>query len=87
MFGVRAAVLVVRLRDLGIIKEATLRAVFSGIGRTWRKKEPSTLERDEPTKRFQRLCFMALAEEAISESKVTELLGLPASEIERISSP
>lgn len=86
MFGVSAAALVVRLRDLGIIKEATLRAVFSGIGRTWRKKEPSPLERDEPTKRFQRLCFRALAEEVISESKATELLGLPVSEIEQIMS-
>ena len=86
MFGVSAAALVVRLRDLGIIKEATLRAIFRGIGRTWRKDEPSPLERDEPTRRFQRLCFRALAEEAISVSKAAELLCIPVSEIERIMS-
>ena len=86
MFGVSAAALVVRLRDLEIIKESTLRAVFRGIGRTWRTKEPSPLDRDEPTKRFQRLCIRALAEQAISESKAAELLGLSVSEIERIMS-
>ena len=86
MFGVSAAALVVRLRDLGIITEATLRGVFSGVGRGWRKVEPDPLERDEPTRRFRRLCFRALAEEAISESKAAELLGLPVSEIERIMS-
>lgn len=86
MFGVSAAALVVRLRDLGIINEATLRGIFSGVGRGWRREEPSPLERGEPTRRFRRLCFRALAEEAISESKAAELLGLPVSEIERIMS-
>ena len=49
-------------------------------------RSEAPLERDEPTRRFQRLCFRALAEEAISESKATELLGLPVSEIEQIMS-
>ncbi|MBF0139108.1 MAG: ImmA/IrrE family metallo-endopeptidase [Magnetococcales bacterium] len=86
MFGVSAAALVVRFRDLGIINEATLRKIFSGMGRHWRKQEPSPLERDESPRRFQRLCFRALAEKAISGSKAAELMGLPVSKMERILS-
>lgn len=83
MFGVSAAALVVRLRDLGIISESILQGVFKGVGRTWRQREPSPLERAEPTRRFRRLCFRALAEEAISPSKAAELLGMTVGEIER----
>ncbi|MBF0418949.1 MAG: helix-turn-helix domain-containing protein [Magnetococcales bacterium] len=86
MFGVSAAALVVRFRDLGIIKEATLKYIFSGMGRTWRKQEPNPLKRDESPRRFRRLCVRALAEKAISESKAAELLGLPVSKMERILS-
>lgn len=84
MFGVSAAAMVVRFRDLGIITDAKLKEIFTGMGRGWRKTEPAPLERDEPTRRFRRLCLRALAEDAISKSKAAELLGLPVSEIERI---
>ena len=86
MFGVSAAALVVRLRDLGIISEGTLRKIFSGVGRSWRTEEPEPLERDEPTRRFHRLCYRALGEDAISLSKAAELLQMPVSEIERTMS-
>ena len=86
MFGVSAAALVVRLRDLGIIREATLRKILSGIGRSWRREEPAPLERDEPPRRYHRLCFRALAEDAISLSKAAELLQMPVTEIERAMS-
>ena len=84
MFGISAAALVIRMRDLGIITEATLRGIFRGIGRSWRKKEPCPLERTESPRRFLRLCLRALAENEISESKAAELLRMRVSEIERI---
>ena len=84
MFGISAAALVVRMRDLGIIKEGTLRAIFRGIGRSWRSQEPRPLKRKERPKRFRRLCLRALAEHEISDSKAAELLGLRISDIDRI---
>ena len=84
MFGISAAALVVRMRDVGIISEATVVGIFSGIGRGWRKTEPCPLRRTESPGRFRRLCLRALAEDEISESKAAELLRLPVSEIERV---
>ena len=84
MFGVSAAALVVRMRDLGIIAEGTVGEIFRGVGKSWRRDEPSPLERTESPGRFRRLCLRALAEGAISESKAAELLGIPVSEIDRI---
>ena len=84
MFGISAASLVVRMRDLGIIKEATLREIFRGIGSSWRTEEPHPLKRKELPTRFRRLCLRALAENEISDSKAAELLRLRVSEIEGI---
>ena len=84
MFGISAAALVMRMRDLGIITEATLRKIFGGIGSNWRTEEPSPLKRTESAPRFRRLCLRALAENEISESKAAELLRLRVSEIEAI---
>ncbi len=84
MFGISAAALVMRMRDLGIITETTLRDIFDSIGSTWRTEEPRPLERTESATRFRRLCLRALAENEISESKAAELLRLRVSEIEAI---
>lgn len=83
-FGISAAALVMRMRDLGIITDATLRGIFSGIGSSWRTKEPCPLRRTETPTRFRRLCLRALAENEISESKAAELLRLRVSKIEGI---
>ena len=84
MFGISAASLVMRMRDVGIISDATLRDIFEGIGSSWRTNEPRPLTRTERPKRFRRLCLRALAENEISESKAAELLRLRVSEIDRI---
>jgi hypothetical protein len=84
MFGISAASLVVRMRDLGIITQSTYQDIFSGIGSNWRTDEPCPLERKESPTRFRRLCLRALAENEISESKAAELLRLRVSEIEGI---
>ncbi len=84
MFGISAASLVVRMRELGIITQSTYEDIFSGIGSSWRTDEPCPLEREESPTRFRRLCLRALAENEISESKAAELLRLRVSEIEAI---
>ena len=84
VFGISAAALVMRMRDLGIIGESALRAVFGGIGRDWRRSEPRPLARAGGPGRFVRLCLRALAEGEISASKAAELLRLRVSEIERM---
>lgn len=82
MFGVSAAALVVRLNDLGVINDSAKQNIFRGIGRTWRKEEPSPIEEKEFPKRFERLVFRALAEDVISLPKAAELLGKKTSQIQ-----
>ena len=84
IFGISAAALVMRMRDLGIITEATVGDIFGGIGSSWRTEEPRPLERTESPTRFRRLCLRALAENEISQSKAAELLRMRVSEIEGI---
>lgn len=86
MYGVSAAALMVRLRDLGVITEGTLQTVFRGIGRNWRKVEPEPLPENEEPRRFQRLVLRALAEEVISLPKAAELLRKSTAEVSRIMS-
>ena len=65
--------------DLGIFDRTLYQQLFRDISRFgWRKppyEEPFAMESEEP-RRFERLCHRALAEEAISEAKAAELLGL-----------
>jgi Zn-dependent peptidase ImmA (M78 family)/transcriptional regulator with XRE-family HTH domain len=86
LYGVSAAALIVRLRDLGVITEGTLQAVFRGIGRTWRKVEPEPLPENEEPRRFQRLVLRALAEDIISLPKAAELLRKTTGEVSQIMS-
>ncbi|RJP22014.1 MAG: helix-turn-helix domain-containing protein [Deltaproteobacteria bacterium] len=83
IFGVSAAALIVRLRDLDVISEAVMVSVFRGIGRTWRREEPVPLAKKEAPQRFHRLVLRALAEEAISLPKASELLRVRTSEVLR----
>ncbi|MCY4618740.1 MAG: XRE family transcriptional regulator [Chloroflexi bacterium] len=84
MFGISAAALVMRMRDLRIITDSTVAAIFDGIGSSWRTDEPAPLKGTESHSRFRRLCLRALAENEISQSKAAELLRLKVSEIEKI---
>lgn len=86
MYGVSAAALMVRLRDLGVISEGTLQTVFRGIGRTWRRAEPEPLPDIEEPRRFQRLVLRSLAEDIISLPKAAELLRKSTGEVDRIMS-
>lgn len=88
LYRVSGAALLVRLQQLGVITDATLVYAFQTIARGWRTKEPEPLETEpeqgqlERPRRFERLCYRALAEGLISLTKAAELLRLPLSEVE-----
>lgn len=79
LYGVSVQVIAYRLKDLGIISASAHRGLYAIFARRgWLKlpfPEPLPLPKEEPN-RFRRLCFWALAEEAISEPKAAELLGM-----------
>ncbi len=87
IFGVSVQAFTYRCRDLGIFSDTLFRTLlekFSQCG--WRSppyKEPHGLTAERPG-RFERLCFRALAESAISESKAAELLGISVHDLNRL---
>ncbi len=86
IFGVSVQALTYRCKDLHIFNDAAFRLLFREFTRLgWRRppyQEPHTIPGEEP-KRFERLCFRALAEGAISEAKAAELLGISVRELNR----
>ena len=86
VFGVSVQALTYRCKDLGIFSNALFRQLFDEFSRRgWRRppyREPHAMEGEKPT-RFERLCFRALAEGAISDAKAAELLGIPVHELNR----
>lgn len=88
MYQVSGAALLMRMRQLDVISEATLVYAFQTIARGWRTQEPDEIEpakvrgTREPALRFERLCYRALAEGLISLSKAAELLRLPVADVE-----
>ncbi|MBD2512709.1 helix-turn-helix domain-containing protein [Nostoc sp.] len=78
LLGVSMQALTYRCKDLEIIDNSTFQSLFAEFGRRgWRTPpyEPFPVPKEE-AHRFERLCFRALAENAISEAKAAELLGL-----------
>lgn len=86
MFGVSVQALAYRCKDLGIFSEALFRRLFQEFrARGWRSppfQEPGALAPQKP-RRFERLAFRALAEGALSEAKVAELLEISVRELNR----
>ena len=88
LYRVSGAALLMRLRQLDVIDEPTLVYAFQTIGRGWRTQEPEPLEAHddagqwERPRRFERLCYRALAEGLVSLPKSAELLRLPVSDVE-----
>lgn len=81
LFGASFQAIVYRCQDLGIIGKAAYRRLFQVFNENgWRKppfEEPGAMDPDdEKPRRMERLCFRALAEGVISESKAAEVLGL-----------
>ncbi len=86
IFGVSVQALTYRCKELGIFGGPLFRALFEEFKRRgWRDppyEEPGAM-RGETPHRFERLCFRALSEEAISEAKAAELLGHSVRELNR----
>lgn len=88
IYRVSGMALLMRLRQLDVISESILIYAFQTIARGWRTQEPEELEpanirgQRERARRFERLCYRALAEDLISLSKGAELLRLPITDVE-----
>lgn len=85
-FGVSIQAIVYRCKDLGILNQSAFVRLFKLFNqRGWRKPpfaEPGFIspESEEP-KRFERLCYRALAENLIGEPRTAELLGISVREL------
>ena len=81
LFGTSFQAITYRCKDLGIIGEQLFKSLFEIFkDRGWRAppfKEPGAIppEKEKP-QRFERLCYRAVAEGALSEAKTAELLGI-----------
>jgi Zn-dependent peptidase ImmA (M78 family)/DNA-binding XRE family transcriptional regulator len=86
VFGVSAQALAYRCKDLEIIDERVFQWLFTEFGRRgWRTppyREDKSIPQEKPC-RFERLCFRALAEDAIPEAKAAELLGITVRELRK----
>lgn len=86
LLGTSVQAIAYRCADLGIFSPALSQRLFrefSRLGfRTPPDYEPNHLKEEEP-RRFERLCFRALAENAVSEAKAAELLGISVRELNR----
>jgi Zn-dependent peptidase ImmA (M78 family) len=87
-YGVAAAAMLMRLKDIGILSGATVRYAFQTYARVWRTAEPEPLnpngdhgKLEQPT-RFERSVHWALADQLISLSRAAELLRRPVPEVE-----
>lgn len=88
IFGASFQAITYRCKDLGIFSDALFRTLFNEFTRRgWRSPPyqeagalPAKLE--EPS-RLKALCYRAVAEGAISESRAAELLGISVHELNR----
>lgn len=85
LFGVSVQALTYRCRDLEILPDKVFRRLFREFSRLgWRTppyEEPFAMKPAQRPRRFERLCYRALAEGAISEAKAAELLELTVRDV------
>lgn len=85
LFGVSVQALTYRCRDLEILPDKVFRRLFREFSRVgWRTppyEEPFAMKPAQRPRRFERLCYRALAEGAISETKAAELLELTVRDV------
>lgn len=88
LYGVAAAAILLRLKDVGVLSEATVTYAFQTYARAWRTAEPMPLDPkgpcgklEQPT-RFERSVYWALADRLISLPRAAELLRRPVSQVE-----
>lgn len=87
-YGVSASMILVRMKQLGILPDHVVDYAFRTFAREWRVHEPDAIAADsgfaslERPMRFERLVYRALAEKMISVVRAAELLGKPLGEDE-----
>ncbi len=88
IYGVSIMALMYRLKDIGIISEESLKAIFRTPARAWLKDEPHGLDPKgeiaamERPQRFESYVYRALAEGLISPFKGATLLRKPVEDVE-----
>ena len=88
-YGMSAAAMLIRLRDVRILPPAAVEYGFRTYARSWRKREPEPMAANEGLatferpRRFERLVWRALGEELISPVRAAELLKRSLSDVER----
>jgi Zn-dependent peptidase ImmA (M78 family) len=85
-FGVSVQAIAYRCKDLGVLNQSAFVRLFKLFNqRGWRKPpyaEPGAIPPTwEEPKRFERLCYRALAENMIGEPRAAELLGISVREL------
>ena len=87
LFKLSVQAITYRLKDLQIISGPLFKKLFDHfVEQGWRKPpyaEPGAIPPERP-ERFRRLCFRAVAEGAVSESKAAELLGVSVRQLDRM---
>ncbi len=87
-YGMSAAAMLIRLRDVGLLPESLVEYAFRTYARAWRTEEPAPIRNDEglgafeKPLRYDRLVYRALAEELISPVRAAQLLKRPLAAIE-----
>ena len=80
-YGVSASAMLMRLGQVGVVKQAAVDRAFRTFARAWRKTEPEPISGNhgfaalERPWRFERLVWQALGEKLISPVRAAELLG------------
>lgn len=86
LFGASVQAIAHRCSELGVFSAALSHRLFRQFSRSGFTRppryEPHPLKQEQP-RRFERLCYRALAEGAISESKAAELLGITVRDLNR----
>lgn len=87
-YGVSAAALLVRLKDVGIIAENTMANAFRGFAKGWRKSEPEPIALDsgigafEKPQIYNRMVWQALAEQLITPIRAAQFLDISIEKVE-----
>ena len=86
-YRISAATLLMRLCQIGVLSESAMRYAFQTFANGWRKREPEPVEAksDHPfelPRRFERLCYWALAERLIAPTQAAQLLQVPMTAVE-----
>ena len=86
VFDVSVQALTWRCKDLGIFSNTLFRRLFDEFTRRgWRSppdEEPYAMKGEKP-RRFERLCYRALVEGAVSGARAAELPGTSVHELNR----